>query len=222
MVDAIARPTHHFGLRLSCGNFGDMTDEKTIEYYNQSAGVYVKCLSSQGTPDRHLQAFIDAVIPSGRVLDLGAGPGNSTKMMQDAGLKAEAWDASHAFVDMAIEAGVPARQALFSDLSVESAYDGIFANFSLLHAPREEMNDHLNRIAAALTPGGVFHIGMKVGEAAERDRLGRFYTYYGVQELVDLVEARGLGVFDRDTFQVRGMTDAMEPAVILLARKPDA
>ena len=42
-----------------------------------------------------------------------------------------------------------ARQARFDELEVQGVYDGIWANFSLLHAPKSEFPGHLARIRRA-------------------------------------------------------------------------
>jgi hypothetical protein len=42
----------------------------------------------------------------------------------------------------------------------------------------------------------MFHIGMKTGEGEERDRIGRFYTYYSQNELEDLLNEAGFTLVD--------------------------
>ena len=75
-----------------------------------------------------------------------------------------------------------------------SVYDGVWANFSLLHAAREDFPRHLAAIQKALKPGGAFHIALKAGTGAERDRIGRHYTYYTEDELTGLLKAAGFTV----------------------------
>ncbi|MCV6591402.1 MAG: SAM-dependent methyltransferase, partial [Silicimonas sp.] len=101
------------------------------------------------------------------------------------------------------------------------AYDGIHANFSLLHAPKIEMPGHLGRISRALRPRGVFHIGMKTGTGEARDALGRFYAYYQEDELTALLAAAGLNVIAKDRGREKGLAGTVDPWMILLARKND-
>ena len=59
---------------------------------------------------------------------------------------------------------IDARLARFDELDAVARYDGIWANFSLLHAPRAEMPGNLARISRALRPGGWLHLGLKLGQ----------------------------------------------------------
>jgi SAM-dependent methyltransferase len=166
-----------------------MTDTKTISYYDASVDAYIDMVSRE-TPDADLQSFIDTVPADGTVLDLGCGPGNSAAMMQAAGLIAYATDASGEMVRAARERfQVNATQARFDELDAVAKYDGIWANFSLLHAPRAEMPANLNRIHKALKAGGYLHLGLKIGDGEKRDKLGRNYTYYQPEELKTLLIA---------------------------------
>lgn len=168
-----------------------MTDTKTISVYDAKARSYADLVSRE-TPDQDLQAFIDAMPQGGLALDLGCGPGNSAAMMQKAGLQAEAMDASAEMVKLASETyGIDARQATFDDLDSVARYDGIWANFSLLHAAKTDMPRHLAAIKRALKPGGIFHIGTKLGEESARDKIGRMYSYYSGPELKALLQDAG-------------------------------
>lgn len=169
-----------------------MIDEKTIAIYDAKAQKYASLITRE-TPDADLQAFIDAVAPGGTVLDLGCGPGNSAAMMRDAGLQVRAMDASAEMVKLAADTyGIPAVHGTFDDLSDDAVYDGIWANFSLLHAPKADMLRHLAAIHKALKSGGVFHIGIKLGTDEARDSIGRMYSYYQEDELINLLKSAGL------------------------------
>lgn len=171
-----------------------MTDRETIAVYDARAGDYAK-LEPSNTPSDTLAAFIAALPEGARVLDLGCGPGTSARHMVRAGCVVDALDASAEMIGLAsaIE-GVTARQASFDDVSGTAIYDGVWANFSLLHAPRADMPRHLRAIHTALKPGGLFHIAVKEGSGEHRDRINRFYTYYTEAELTDLLKTAGFDV----------------------------
>jgi SAM-dependent methyltransferase len=139
--------------------------------------------------------------------------------MAAAGLAVEAWDLSEGMVRLAAaRPGVAARQAGFDALKAHEEYDGIWANFSLLHAPRDAMPGHLAAIARALKPGGLFHVGLKEGSGERRDSLGRLYTYYQEDELAGLLRTAGLqpGSFTRGAD--KGLDGEVAPWITVTAR----
>lgn len=169
-----------------------MSDKETIRVYDARASEYADVTASSG-PDETLQTFMSALPEQARVLDLGCGPGTSAGYMAAAGFEVDAWDASGEMVALAARIpGVTAKQALFSDLTSVARYDGVWANFSLLHAPHAEMPEHLRAIRTALRPGGLFHIALKEGAGDKRDQLGRKYSYYTVETLTAVLQDAGL------------------------------
>ena len=117
--------------------------------------------------------------------------------------------------------GLVVRVATFHMLDAREVYDGIYANFSLLHAPKSEMPAHLRRISVALVPGGLLHLGMKTGDGEKRDAIGRFYAYYTESELEGLLADAGLEIETRNYGEDMGLDGMMAPWIILTARKPE-
>jgi len=172
-------------------------DRATLAVYDAEAARYAE--ATQGLrDDPDLAAFVAAMPAGARVLDLGCGPGLAAEVMARAGLDVEATDASAEMVRRAAaRPGVTAWQADFDALTGAGVYHGVWANFSLLHAPRAAMPAHLAAIARALVPGGRLHIALKTGAGERRDTLGRLYTYYGEDELAALLSAAGFTVIAR-------------------------
>ncbi|UOA28398.1 class I SAM-dependent methyltransferase [Pseudosulfitobacter sp. DSM 107133] len=174
-----------------------MSDKTTLDVYAAKAADYATMTDHE---DPQLTDFI-ATLGTGRVLDLGCGPGRAAGRMAQAGFDVVAMDAVPEMVAMAAQhPGVTAQLGTFDDIS--SQFDGIWANFSLLHAPRADMPRHLAALKAALRVGGLFHIGMKLGTGSARDSIGRLYTYYSEDELAGLLTSAGFTidarVFGRD------------------------
>jgi SAM-dependent methyltransferase len=194
-----------------------MADKETLSVYAAKAADYARLVASD-TPGKALQAFIAALPDQSHVLDLGCGVGDAACHMIAAGHSVDAWDASPEMAALARRRGVEVQIRTFDDLDTTAEYDGVHANFSLLHAPKSDFPAHLGRIARALKPGGLFHFGTKLGEGERRDALGRFYAFYDEAELEDLFAAAGLEILNRYKGKEAGLAGAIEPFIILLAR----
>jgi SAM-dependent methyltransferase len=196
-----------------------LADQETIAAYDAQVDAYVG-MTKPASPDSLLVAFIGLVRPGGYVLDLGCGPANAAAAMRQGGLTVDAVDASAEMVRIANEThDIGARRATFEDIDTNDTYDGIWANFSLLHAPAEDFPHHLNALHRALRRGGRFHIGMKIGIGAARDRLGRQYTYYSPAELSEHLVAACFVIDHTATGEDLGLAGDVEPWIALTAHK---
>lgn len=187
-----------------------MSDAETLRIYDKNAAEYAAKNQTYLSNDPRLLEFITACNPGGRVLDLGCGPGTSAAVMAKAGLKPDAVDASAEMVALAqAQEGVNAAQATFDQIAGDQVYDGVWANFSLLHAPRSAMPQHLNAIKRGLKPHGAFYIALKLGKGEARDALGRLYTYYEENELKDLLKTAGFTVLNCASGESEGLDGKM-------------
>ena len=193
------------------------TDKQTLAFYDRKATDYAN-LSPDDKPDQDLRAFMEQLPKGASVLDLGCGPGRSTALMRDAGFGVEAWDASLGMAKQALDRfGIEVRLATFEMLDAVDFYDGVWANFSLLHAPKSAFAGHLTRIQRALKPSGVLHLGLKLGEGEKRDSLGRFYSYFTKEELNEALVAAGFAVSKTRIFEGTGLSGKPEPMITLIA-----
>lgn len=196
-----------------------MPDAKTIATYDSKASHYADTFSSDG-PDKTLLAFIDLLPKGGRVLDLGCGPGAASAHMRAAGLVPDAVDASEGMIAIARERhGLDARVGTFDDIDGTDLYDGVWANFSLLHAPNADLSRHFAAIGQATKSGGVLHIGMKTGDGTKRDAMDRLYTFVTVDALRGLFSDAGFDVIHMHEGAERGMAGTIDPFVIMRGRK---
>ena len=193
------------------------TDTRTIAVYDAKAADYADRFAADA-PGRHLLTFCDALPPAARVLDLGCGPGNASAFLRAKGAVPDPVDASTEMVALAnARHEIGARIATFDQVEGTAAYDGIWANFSLLHAPRADFPSHLAALHRALKPGGIFHIGMKTGTGEARDKLDRFYTYYTRDELLAHLDDAGFTVTSIAEGEEAGLAGPVEPFIIVLA-----
>ncbi len=194
-----------------------MADRQTLDIYDAKSADYA---ARAGTDEEHtsLTAFMASLPNGAHVLDLGCGPGHLAARMISHGFSVDPVDASAGMVAHAIkENSVPARMARFDDIDADAEYDGIWASFSLLHAPKSDFPEHLGRLHRALKPGGLMFLGMKLGEGEGRDALGRFYAYYSEGELTDHLQKAGFNVASQKTGAGTGLAGTLEPWSLITA-----
>lgn len=160
-----------------------MADDPTLRFYSENAALYARH-ATQPTGQR-LDAFLAALPPGGKILELGCGNGRDAAHMLARGFDVEATDGTP---ELAAEAGKrlgrPVAILRFEDLDATGAYDGIWASASLLHVPAETLVDVLTRIRRALRSGGIFTASFKAGTGEGRDALGRYYNYPDAESLL--------------------------------------
>ncbi|MGC1503249.1 MAG: class I SAM-dependent methyltransferase [Sulfitobacter sp.] len=172
-----------------------MNDGETLRTYAAKAATYAEMVSASVEKDVMFPGFLAALPQGAQVLDLGCGPGHYAAAIAAQGHCVTATDAVQEMIDLASQhQGVTARLARFEQITGTDLYDGIWANFSLLHATRAAMPNHLAALHCALKPGGVFHIALKSGKGSKRDSIGRLYTYYTEEELAALLMQAGFTV----------------------------
>ncbi len=192
-------------------------DKETLAVYGAQVAKYVDVADTK-TARATLDRFLADVPADGHILDLGCGPGHMAAKMMRRGYRVDAVDATPEMVAEARDRfGVDARVARFDEIEAEAEYDGVWASFSLLHAPRSEMPGHLTRLKRALVDGGRLGLGLKTGTGEARDRIGRFYTYYTEDELEDLVADAGFTITGRDTGADVGLSGEVSEWVFIYA-----
>ena len=196
-----------------------MTDARTIAFYDSAAERYANLFESV-SPSPLLKSFV-ALLPDGAaVLDLGCGPARASVQMRDAGFHPDPVDASQGMIDLANEAhNIKARLLTFAEVDMVGAYEGVWANFSLLHAPRADLPQILSALENALKANGVLHIAMKTGTGEARDHIDRLYTYCSTDELRGLLDTAGFDVVDAVESHEVGCAGTDDPYVAIRARK---
>lgn len=157
-------------------------DDATLLFYAEQAQTYAA--TARDGPSRLLEGFLKRLHPGARILELGCGDGRDSEAMLALGFRVDPTDGVEAMARQAeARLGRPVRVMRFDQLDDLDAYDGVWANASLLHAPGPALPDILSRIFRALKPGGL-HVGTyKAGDTDGRDGLGRYFNYPSAEAL---------------------------------------
>lgn len=155
------------------------------------------------------QAFLDRVLEShgGRLLEVGAGPGQDSLFFQDSGLEVVAVDLSPLMVALCRDKGVEAHVRDVMHLGFEpESFDAVFTFNCLLHVPNRDLPAALEAIRTVLRPGGLFFLGVYGGDESsegplenDRHQPPRFFSWRTDEHLRDFV----VGSFEIVDFHVR-------------------
>lgn len=116
--------------------------KNTIDYYNINAKNFVSATIDVEFENMQ-KNFLSKLPIHADILDFGCGSGRDIKYFLEQGYNVEAVDGSKALSKLAGECtGIEVKNMFFQELSEEDKYDGIWASFSILHLPIDELADN--------------------------------------------------------------------------------
>ena len=197
-------------------------DPATLAFYDREAEAYAG-YSEDFTDNGWLVRFADGLAPGAAVLDFGCGSAWAAHWLARRGFAVDAYDGSPGLAREARSRyGITVTVGRFEEFQQRDHYHGIWASFCLLHDSRNAMPGHLERLHGALRPGGRLYLGLKAGTGERRDRLGRRYTYYGQNEIGDLLSAAGFVSVDITSEGTVSYDGSPDTVLHILAERPAA
>ena len=122
--------------------------------------------------------FLKFIPKGGKILDAGCGSGRDTKYFLSLGYDVTAIDASEEMVKLSTQfTGQETFLLNFYDLDFQNVFDGVWSIASLLHIPKNCIEDVFKSFTSALKPDGTWCMSFKEGEK-ERIEDGRFFNDY--------------------------------------------
>ena len=163
---------------------GPPVSAATLQHYESRAEAF-----REGTRDHDVSQNIEALLrhlpgtPPVAILGFGCGPGRDVEYFTARGHVAIGLDGSASFAAMArAESGCEVWQQDFLALDLPAGrFDGIFANASLFHVPREHLARVLRELHAALKPGGVLFCSNPRGNDEEGWNGGRYGVWHSLE-----------------------------------------
>ena len=136
----------------------------TLQFYNNNAERYAAQTKYIDVSDLYTD-FEECLCPGDRILDLGCGSGRDSKYFLERGYDVVPVDGSAEMCRVASEyLGIPVQQKLFSEIEYREEFDGIWACASLLHVPKVQIRDVMEKVSRALKEQGVLYASFKYGD----------------------------------------------------------
>ncbi|MDG2045740.1 MAG: class I SAM-dependent methyltransferase [Halioglobus sp.] len=153
------------------------------------------------------------------ILDFGCGPGRDLAYFKSLGHRAVGLDGSLKFCRMARQGtgcSVLHQSFLSLDLKLQG-FDGIFANASLFHIPRQELPRILRQLHSALRPGGILFSSNPRGNSEQfsGERYGHFMEF---EVFRGYLKNAGFKVIEH-YYRPKGNTCAAQPWLAILSEK---
>jgi SAM-dependent methyltransferase len=168
--------------------------ERTLGHYQSRAEAFW-----EGTRDHDVSQNIEALLRHIQadaplaILDFGCGPGRDLRAFAQRGHRVVGLEGAPALADMArAYGGCEVWQQDFMRLALPHArFDGIFANASLFHVPRQELPRVLRQLHATLKPGGVLFSSNPRGDNQENINGERYGAYHDLAAWREYLDAAG-------------------------------
>lgn len=167
---------------------------RTLDHYQARAEAFW-----EGTRHHDVEQNIEALLrhiepdPPFTLLDLGCGPGRDLRTFAQRGHRAIGLEGASALAGMArAHSGCEVWQQDFLRLDLPDAFfDGVFANASLFHVPRQELPRVLRQLRATLKARGVLFSSNPRGNNEESINGERYGAYYDLATWRDYLAAAG-------------------------------
>lgn len=194
------------------------TELRTLQYYNENAAAFISGTVRADMASAR-EKFLDCLPSGARILDFGCGSGRDTKAFLQQGFLVDAADGSEELCrEASALTGIPVKHMLFQELDSVNVYDGIWACASILHLPKKELKEVLEKIAAALRPDGILYTSFKYG-TFEGFRKERYFTDFTEESLREFwTEIPSLDLFETWITQDARPGREAEQWINLLAR----
>jgi SAM-dependent methyltransferase len=195
---------------------------RTLDHYQSRAQAFW-----EGTRDHDVSQNVDALLAAlpgdgpQRILDFGCGPGRDLLELQRRGHDPVGLDGCAAFVEQARAlSGARVLHQDFLQLRLpEAGFDGVFANASLFHVPRQELPGVLRALFAALRPDGALFSSNPRGSDEEGFVGERYGVYHADERWFQWVSAAGFELLD-SYHRPAGLPPSQQPWLASVWRRP--
>jgi len=207
---------------LTAAQLSDIS-RATLAHYEQGAQQF-RAATSDHDVSQNIAALLRHMVgePPFTILDFGCGPGRDLRAFAALGHTAIGLEGAAAFVAMARDSGCEVWQQDFLNPQLPAGrFHGIFANASLFHVPSIALPQLLQRLHAALRPGGVLFSSNPHGSNQEGWNRGRYGAYHDLQSWRQYLAAAQFAELEH-YYRPAGLPREQQPWLATVWRKLEA
>ena len=194
---------------------------RTLDHYQTRAEAFW-----QGTRDHDVSQNIEALLrhvraaPPFTILDFGCGPGRDLLAFAQRGHRVIGLEGAPALAAIARAHGAgEVWEQDFLELDLPAGnFDGVFANASLFHVPRQELPRVLRQLHGTLKAGGVLFSSNPRGDNQETVSGERYGAYYDLATWREYLVAAGFAELEH-YFRPPGLPLEQQPWLASVWRK---
>jgi 2-polyprenyl-3-methyl-5-hydroxy-6-metoxy-1,4-benzoquinol methylase len=197
---------------------GNLTTEAinvlNIDCYNAKADFWDRMPFPQVLPDQILALHNSKT--GMNALDIGSGTGMLADWLSKNGFNVLCIDPSDEMVRRCRSKGLSTLQTTLQEFNTDQKFGLVTAVLSLIHVPKKELSQQLQKISNWMNPGGTFAMafieGQGEGIGEKQSAYPRYFSYYTSAEMVVLTRPYFECVFE---FKMKGPISY----IILIFRK---
>ena len=193
----------------------------TIRHYDENAADYWEGTKSHDVR-QNTEALLTHMDGPGpySILDFGCGPGRDLMHFTSLGHKAIGLDGSAELAALGRKhSGCEVLQQNFLSLDLPtSAFDGVFANATLFHVPRQELPRVLQELWQTLKAGGILFSSNPRGDNQEGFNGTRFGSFHSLEAWRGYISAAGFRELTH-YYRPEGRPRDEQPWLAMVAKK---
>lgn len=173
-------------------------EEETVNTYNKNAAEWAAKHFTKGFWKDELNKFY-SLLPFGKILEIGSGGGRDAKELIEFGYDYVGTDVSEGLLKEArkvCHGSVFLKKSIYEFDFPRNYFDGFWTSATLLHIPKDRIDEALKKIHFVVKPEGVGFISIKkgIGEKIEEDepemedKKPRSFAYYQEEEFKKVLE----------------------------------
>ncbi len=202
-------------------NLNEIT-QQTIAHYDGHAQSFWEWTKNHDV-SQNIAAFLGACQPDKvlDILDFGCGPGRDVLHFKALGHRPVGLDGSAAFCQMAVGlTGCPVLWQDFLELDLPGqAFDGIYANASLFHVPRQHLLEVLGKLHRALRNGGILFTSNPRGDGETVQGL-RYGNYMELETSERFLAAANFEILHH-YYRPEGLPREQQPWLAIVSKRKD-